>query len=172
MKYLIVFCLLVSACTSVRKSVNQTKQDVNKSSLLQKDSTGKLLIDTIAVSQSIGWIVYSSDSGYDKITEEVVKEIFDSNTIRRETTRTIKEKGQKRVELNTQLSKYDSARKMVEKIAEVKQMQKNDSEAVTVTTQKEIKRTSFMPWWLWLIAAIPVLIIAWLKRTSIIKYFT
>lgn len=163
--------MLFASCSSLRKSVSQQKQEIKTHSFSLKDSVGKLLIDTSSVSRSTGWIVYSSDSGYDKVTEEVVKEVIDSGVIRRETTRIIKERGQKRVEQTTQVTRYDSASKKVEQKANVKLLQKEDSTAVTVATQKNIKRTTFLPWWIWLIAA-GIGVLAWWKRNSILELFT
>lgn len=172
MKYLLIICATLSACSSLRKSVNQQKQEVYKSSFSIKDSVGKLLIDTGSVSRTTGWIEYSSDSGYDKVTEEVVKEVIDPGGIRRETTRTIREKGQKRVEQSTQLSRYDSIGKKVDQNANVKQVQRQDSSAVTITKNKDIKRTTFLPWWIWLIALVVAGGLVWWKRNPIIDFFT
>jgi hypothetical protein len=144
---------------------------VTLTTLLLKDSIGSLLIDTGSVSRTTGSIQYSSDSGYDRVTEEIIKEVIDSNIIRRETIRTIKEKGQKRVEQTTQVSRYDSTSKKVEQEANVKLLQKEDSTAVTVATQKNIKRTAFLPWWIWVIVA-GLGVLGWWKRNSLIDFFT
>lgn len=171
MKYLIIVCILAASCSSLRKSVNQQKQEVNKSTLTTIDSIGRLSVDTSSVININEWGSWIIDSGYDKVTEEVVKEVIDSGVIRRKITRTIKEKGQKRVEQTTQLSRYDSIGKNVDQNAELKTMQKVDSNAVAVTKQKEVKRTTFLPWWIWLIAAV-VGVVAWWKRNPIIDFFT
>lgn len=171
MKYLIIMCILAASCSTMRKSLKQQKQETNTHSFSLKDSVGKLVIDTSSVSRTTGWIEYSSDSGYDKVIEEVVKEVIDSGVIRRETTRTIKEKGQKRVDQFTHLSRYDSISKKVDQNTEFKQVQKNDSTAVVVATQKDVKRTSFLPWWIWLIA-LGIAGLAWWKRNSILELFT
>lgn len=172
MKYLfIIGFIILASCSSLRKSVNQQKQEVNKSSFSFKDSAGSLSIDTSSVINLNEWGSCIIDSGYIRVTEEVVKEVIDSGVIRRETTRTIKEKGQKRVEQSTQTSKYDSIGKKVDQNANVKQVQKQDSSAVTITKDKDIKRTTFLPWWIWLIAAV-VGVVAWWKRNPIIDFFT
>lgn len=163
--------MLVASCSTLRKSVNQQKQEVNSSSLLIKDSTARTSVDSSAVTGIVSWGTWTVDSGYDKVTEEIIKEVIDSNIIRRETTRTIKERGQKRVEQSTQVSRYDSTGKNVEQNTDLKQVQKVDSTAVTVATQKDVKRTSFLPWWMWLIVAC-VGVLGWWKRNSIIDFFT
>jgi hypothetical protein len=163
--------MLVASCSTMRKSVKQQKQETKTNSFLSKDSVGSASFDTSSVSRTTGWIEYSSDSGYDKVTEEVIKEVIDSNIIRRETTRTIKEKGQKRVEQSTQVSRYDSSSKKVAQNSSVKQLQKMDSTGVTVSIQKDVKRTTFLPWWIWLIVA-GVGVLGWWKRNNIIDYFT
>lgn len=170
MKYLLIIFVLAASCSSLRKSVNLQKQEMNKSSYSLKDSVGKLLIDTSSVSRTTGWIEYSSDSGYDKVTEEIVKEVIDSGVIRRQTTRTIKEKGQKRVEQSTLVSSYDSLGKKVDQGAELKHLQQEDNNAVTVAKQKDVKRTSFLPWWIWLIALAIAGFALW-KRNPIIDFF-
>lgn len=171
MKYLVIIVVLFAACTSTRKSVNQVKQDVAKSVLSVKDSIGRLTIDSTSTSRITGWTVSSFDSGYDKVVEEEIKETIDSGIVRREIKRTTKEKGQKRTEQQSYTTKFDSSGTMITEHSQLQELEKEDSAAVTVTTQKAVKRTSFMPWWLWFIFA-GVAVLAWWKRNPIIDFFT
>ncbi len=171
MKHLIILCALFASCSTMRKTVTQQKQDVNKSTFFLRDSIGSLSIDTSSEKSSIEWGTIAVDSNYDKVTEEEIKEVIDSGIIRRETKRTIKEKGQKRVEQSSVIIQKDSSGKQINQQATVMQVQKNDSSAVTVTHNKQVKRTSFLPWWIWLIAGIAG-VVAWWKRNSIIDFFT
>jgi hypothetical protein len=171
MKYLVIVGVLFAACTSTRKSVNQQKQEINKSVISFRDSIGRLTVDSTSISRTTGWVASSTDSGYDKVTEEVITETIDSTGLRRETTRTIKEKGQKRTEQLSLTSKYDSAGSMITEHSQLLKLEKEDSAAVVIATQKDVKRTSFMPWWVWLIIA-GVAVLAWWKRNPIIDFFT
>jgi hypothetical protein len=151
--------------------MSELHQDASKSSILVKDSTGYTTIDSLSVKGKIYLGAITFDSSYDKVTEEIVKEIIDSNTIHREITRTIKEKGRKRIEQSSSTIKSDSTGKKVSQGTTVLQVQKQDSTVEVSVKQKDVKRTSFLPWWIWLIAlAIAGLI--WWKRNSIIDYFT
>src|SRR5690349_5924930 len=109
MKYLIIICMLFTSCSIFRKSVNEQKQDVNKSLLKFTDSVGLRVVDSTTTHLFTGWTTLTIDSGYDKVTEEAVKDYGDSIF----TIRTIKEKGQKRTEQLSHTSKYDSASSMI-----------------------------------------------------------
>lgn len=167
MKYLIFLLVLFTSCTSTRKSINQVTRDVTKSIRSQKDSIGRLSIDSTNTTTLTEWVMSTVDSGYDKITDEVVKDFGDSVII----VRTIKEKGQKRVEHLSSITRQDSASKKIEQQAAVNVVLKQDSSGVTFTTQKTVNRTSFLPWWVWLIVA-GVVVLGWWKRNSIIELFT
>lgn len=163
--------MLFASCSIFKKSVNQKKQEINKSLISFRDSVGTLATYLSVTSRTTGGVVSSTDSGFDRVTEEVITEKIDSNTIRREIKRTIKEKGQKRTEQLSQTSKFDSAASMITEHSQLQELEKEDSAAVIVTTQKNVKRTSFMPWWIWFIVA-GVAILAWWKRNPIIEFFT
>lgn len=171
MRYLLIISLLVSACHSAHKSESELKQKVNKTFMNEKDSAASTSIDSSTMTGVLSWIISTTDSGYDKVTEEVVKEIIDSNIIHRSITRTIKEKGQKRIEQSSTIIKNDSTGKKINQDAAVRQTQKQDSSVTTIINEKEIKRTSFLPWWIWLIP-LAVAGITWWKRNSIIDFFT
>lgn len=169
MKYLIILCMLVSSCSVFRKSVNTVRNEASKSSITITDSTGRTTLDSTAIRIISGWKTITFDSGYDKVTEEIVKEVIDSNSVRRETARVIKEKGQKRVEQLSSITGYDSSSKKVDQQAAVKEVQKHDSAGVTVTQQKDVNRKSFMPWWIWLIIA-GVAVLGWWQRNPIMEF--
>jgi hypothetical protein len=171
MKYLIIICALLTACTSLKKTINRQKQDVTKSVFSVRDSIGRLTVDSTYTKIISGWKAVTFDSGYDKVTEEEVKEVVDSGIIRRETKRTIKEKGQKRVEQLSSITRQDSGSKKIDQQGSVKEVQKLDSSGVTVAQQKNVNRTSFMPWWIWFIVA-GVAVLAWWKRNPIIDFLT
>lgn len=171
MKYLLIICVALASCSSLRKSVNQQKQEVNKSSYSFNDSAGSTSIDTFSQKTLIEWIAASTDSSYDKVTEEVITEVIDSAVIHRETKRVIKEKGQKRTEQSTAIVQKDSSGKQIREQATIKQEEKKDSSVVSMIKNKDIKRTSFLPWWIWLIAAI-IAGVAWWKRNPIIDFLT
>ena len=171
MKYLLIIFVLAASCSSLRKSVNQQKQEITKTMLSTKDSVGRLTIDSTYTKVISGWKTVTMDSGYDKVTEEIVKEVIDSGVIRRETTRTIKEKGQKRVEQLSSITRQDSTSKKIEQQSAVSQVQKQDSTGFTITHQKKVDRISFLPWWIWLIVA-GVGMLGWWNRNSIIDFFT
>lgn len=168
MKYLII-CMLFASCSIFKKSVNQQKQEINKSVISFRDSIGRLTVDSTSTSRTTGWVVSSSDSGYDKVTEEVITEKIDSGGIRREITRTIKEKGQKRTEQLSHTSKFDSAASMITEHSQLQELEKGDSAAVIVTTQKTVNRTSLFPWWIWLIIA-GVAVLGWWQRNPIMEF--
>jgi hypothetical protein len=151
--------------------MSELYQDASKSSILVKDSTGYTTIDSLSVKGKIYLGAITVDSSYDKVTEEVVKETIDSNSVRREITRTIKEKGRKRIEQSSTITKSDSTGKKVSQGATVSQVQKQDSTVVMAVKQKDVKRASFLPWWIWLIA-LAVAGLIWWKRNSIIDYLT
>lgn len=171
MKYLFLICVLFSACGIFRKSVNKTSEEVKTSSKLSKDSVGRNVVDSSAISSSIHRGSTTIDSDFDKVTEEVIVEVIDSNLINRQITRTIKEKGQKKVEKSSYTVKKDSTGKKVNQLSAVKQDQVEDSTATILRTKKEISRSSFHPWWFWLIV-IAAAIVSWVKRNSIIKLLT
>lgn len=169
MRYAIIICVLLSGCSIFHKSVNQVKQELQNHSIALKDSAGKTKIDSIGGSSSIHWDSITLDSGYLKVTEETIKEVIDSNGTHRETTRTIKEKGQKRVEQSSATIHNDSASKKINQAAAVNQVQGQASSSVAVSMQKDVKRATFLPWWWWLIA-VAVAILAWWKRNPIIEF--
>lgn len=171
MKYLLILCILAAACSSARKSANQQKQEVNKYSYSITDSIGSSSIDSSSENGSISWITTTTDSGYDKVTEEEVKEVIDSNVIHRHTKRIIKEKGQKRTEQSSVNIQKDSTGKQAQQNSIVKQFHNEDSSIVNMTKSKYVNRTTFLPWWLWIIASIIGLLV-WIKRNSIIDFFT
>jgi hypothetical protein len=158
--------MLFASCSIFKKSVNQQKQEVNKSLLISRDSIGRWSIDATSTSRSTGWVVSSVDSGYDKVTDEVIKAYGDSVI----TIRTIKEKGQKKSEQMSHVSKIDSAGSMITEHSQLHEIQEEDSTTTVVSVQREVKRSSFMPWWLWIIAAAPVLVIVWYNRSGLLKF--
>jgi hypothetical protein len=169
MKYLIIICMLFTSCSIFRKSVNTVYQESSKSSIVKKDSTGHTVIDSSRLKIISGWKNITVDSGYDKVTDEVIKDYGDSVF----TVRTIKEKGLKRIEQTNHIVKYDSGAAMITEHSQLQEIQKEDSSGAAVTIQKDVKRSSFMPWWIWLIAAIPVAVCLYIwKRNSIVKLFT
>lgn len=161
--------IALASCHTAHKSLNELHQEASKSSLSVKDSTGHTEIDSSGGSGSIQWGKISIDSGYDKVTEEVVKETIDSNAIHREITRTIKEKGQKRIEQSSTIIKNDSAREKVNRGATVSQAQKQDSSVAIAVNKKDVKRASFLPWWIWLIVA-AIALLGWWQRNPIIEF--
>ena len=171
MKCLIVICTLFASCSIFKKSVNTQRNDVSKSTIQFKDSSGSLVVEEVKKIDLTQWGAITVDSGYDKVTEEVVTEVIDSNTIRREIKRTIKEKGQKRTEQLSHTSTFDSASSMITGHSQLQELEKEDSAAVIVTTQKIVKRTSFLPWWIWLIVA-GLIVLGWWQRNPIIKFLT
>lgn len=171
MKYLFIICALLSACTSLKKTGIRQKQEASKSNFFLRDSLVRTSIDSTYTKIISGWKTVTVDSGYERITEEELKEVIDSGIIRRETKRTIKEKGQKRVEQLSSISRQDSASKKIDQQAAVKEVQKRDSAGVTITQQKDVSRKSFMPWWIWFIVA-GVAALAWWRRNPIIEFFT
>lgn len=170
MKYILFICVLLSGCSIFHKSVNQQKQETNRQSLSIKDSTGKITFDSTGLNRWLQWGSITVDSGYDRVTEEVIKEVVDSNVTHRETTRTIKEKGQKRIEQSSATIHNDSASEKVDQSATVRQLQAQDSSSFKVTTTKNVARTSFLPWWIWLIAA-ALIALGWWQRNPIIEFF-
>ena len=166
---IILFLLMIASCSIFHKSVNQVKQDDHKSSLTIKDSLSHVSIDSSGGSGSVQWGSITIDSGYDKVTEEVIKEVIDSNVTHRETIRTIKEKGQKRTEQSSATIHNDSASKKVNQIGNVTWLQAKDSSSSKVTAKKNIARTSFLPWWIWLIAA-ALIVLGWWQRNPIIEF--
>lgn len=170
MKYLFFICMLFSACGIFRKSVNKSREEIYTSSKLLKDSVGRNIVDSTSTTAFIHRGSTTIDSDFDKVTEEVIVEVIDSNLINRQITRTIKERGQKKVEKFSSTIKKDSTEKKVNQLSVVKQDQEKDSNATILVTNKVISRSSFLPWWFWLIV-IAVVVVTWLKRNSIIKLF-
>jgi len=171
MKYLLIICLLAAACSSARKIADQQKQEVKKSSTVIRDSTGQKAVDSIGVQSLSGSTHITIDSGYDKVTEEEVKEVIDSGIIRRETKRTIKEKGQKKVEKSIEIIQKDSSSKHIKEQAAVKQVRKQDSSSFTMVKDKQVDRIMLLPWWVWIIAVLVLMGILWWKKKSIIDLF-
>lgn len=169
MRYLLIMLVFIASCTSSRKSVKQQKKEINKSLLSFRDSIRRLTTESSSTALTTGWVTSSTDSGYDKVIVEEVKEVIDSGIIRRETIRTIKEKGQKRTEQLSHTSKFDSSDSMITEHSQLQELEKEDSSAVVMTTQKDVKRTSFLPWWIWLIVAV-VAVLAWWQRNPIIAF--
>jgi hypothetical protein len=169
MRYLLIITILAASCHTANKSMSELHQEENKSSLSVKDSTGYTTIDSLSEKLKIFLGTLTVDSSYDKITTEVVEEVIDSNAIHREITRTIKEKGRKRIEQSSVTIKNDSTGKKVNQGATIMQLQKQDSSGKTTIKQKEVKRASFLPWWIWLIA-LAVIGLIWIKRNPIIEF--
>lgn len=165
MKYLIIFCILFTSCSIFKKTVHQQKQ-VKKSTLLFKDSSGRLAIEMVNKTDFTKWGAGIIDSSYDKVTDEFIKDYGDSIII----TRYIKEKGQKKTEQLSHTSKFDSASSMISEHSQLQELQEEDSTAVTEVKQKDVHRTTFLPWWIWLIAA-GVVALGWWKRNPIIEFF-
>lgn len=165
MKYVIIICMLFTSCSIFKKSVNQQKQEINKSVISFRDSIGRLTTDVTSTSLTTGWVASATDSGYDKVTEELIKDYGDSIF----TVRTIKEKGQKRTEQLSHTTKFDSASSMITEHSQLQELEKEDSAVVTTTTQKTVNRTSLFPWWIWLIIA-GVAILGWWQRNPIMEF--
>lgn len=171
MKYLVIICMLFTSCSIFKKTVKEQRQEEYKRLLKWTDSLRNLTVDSTNIHFLSGSTVVSVDSGYDKVTEEYINEYTDSTAIRRETKRVIKEKGQKRVEQSSSTTRYDSSRNMITEHSQLQEVQTEDSSATTVTTNKDIRRSTFLPWWIWLIVAV-VVALGWWKRNSIIEFFT
>jgi hypothetical protein len=170
MKYLFFICMLFSACGIFKKSAIKSREEITTSTKVLNDSVGRTKVDSISTGTFIHRGSTTIDSDYDKVTEEVIVEVIDSNLISRQVTRTIKEKGQKKVEKSSSTIKKDSSAKKVDQIAAVMQDQEKDSNATKLVTNKIVNRSSFIPWWLWVIM-LAVVVLTWLKRYSIIKLF-
>jgi hypothetical protein len=164
------FLLMIASCSIFHKSINEVKQEGHNNSLSIKDSTGKITVDSSGGSGSIQFGKIIIDSGFDIVTEEVIKEVIDSNVTHRVTIRTIKEKGQKRIEQSTSTIRNDSASKKVSQRSNISQLQAKDSSSAIVATKKNIARTSFLPWWIWLIV-VAVSVLGWEQRNPIIEFF-
>jgi hypothetical protein len=169
MKYLII-CMLFVSCSIFQKSVNQVRHETNKIILSKQDSTGSTHIDSSSGSGSIQWGSTIVDSSFDKVTEEVIKEVIDSSVTHRETTRTIKEMGKKRIEQSSTIIHNDSTSKKVNQSSTVNHLQYDDSTTIIVTNKKAIARTSFLPWWIWLIV-VAAISLGWWQRNPIIEFF-
>ena len=169
MKYLII-CMLFVSCSIFRKSVNQVKKEANKSNLSITDSIGKITIDSSRESHVIRWGTVDIDSSYDIVIEEVIKEVIDSNVTHRETTRITKERGQKRTEESSAISHKERVGIKMSQNSTVNQLQRQDSSSVINATQKNISRSSILPWWMWLIA-IALIALGWWQRNPIIEFF-
>lgn len=171
MRYLVIIFLLATSCHSAHKSEDELQEKVEKTILSDKDSSGYTGMDFRSAKYKVLLGTMTVDSSYDKITTELVNEFIDSASTRREITRTIKEKGQKRIEQSSTTIKSDSASKKVNQGASVLQHKQQDSSVTTSIKQKDIKRASFLPWWIWLIALAVAGLVCW-KRNSIINLFT
>lgn len=158
--------MLFASCTLFKKSVNQQRQDVNKSLLKFTDSLGYKTVDSSSHSLTTGWATINTERSYDKIIDEVIKDYGDSVF----TVRTIKEKGQKRTEQVSHTSRYDSASAMITEHSHLQEIEQEDSSAVIITKNKDVDRTTLFPWWLWLILAGAVAL-GWWKRNPIIEFF-
>ena len=165
MKYLII-CMLFASCSIFKKSVKTQKQDVSKSTLLLKDSSGSMLVEEVKETYLTQLGVSLVDSGYDKVIDELIKDYGDSII----TVRTTKEKGQKRTEQLSHTSKYDSAGSMITEHSQLQEIEQEDSTATSITIQKNVSRSSFMPWWVWLIAVVPIVGIVVYNRSSSLKF--
>lgn len=167
MKYLIIFCMLFASCSIFKKSVNTQRQDVSKSNILLKDSTGSKLVEEFKMTDLTQWGAVKIDSNYDKVTDELIKDYGDSIF----TIRTIKEKGQKRTEQLSHTSKYDSAASMITEHSQLQELQQEDSTAMTTAVQKDIGHTTFFPWWILFILFFVAAIAVWAKRNPLIEFF-
>src|ERR1044072_8316587 len=126
MKYLTILCMLFASCSIFKKSVNTQKHDMAKHSLSLKDSTGITAIDSTAIRIIEGWKKVTFDSVYDIVIGEVVKDYGDSII----TFRTTKEKGQKKTEQLSHISKYDSAGSIITEHSQLQELAAEDSSAV------------------------------------------
>jgi hypothetical protein len=167
MKYIVIICMLFTSCSLFKKTVNTQKQDISKSTILLKDSSGSLVVEDVKKMDLTQWGTVIIDSSYDTWTNVVTKDYGDSVI----TVRTTKEKGQKKTEQVSHTSKRDSASSMITEHSQLQELQQEDSTAVIETKQKDVGRTALFPWWLWLIAA-GVLALGWWKRNSILELFT
>lgn len=157
--------MLFASCSIFKKSVNTQKSDVSKYQLKIIDSIVSFSTGSTSTSRSTGWVASSTDSGYDKVTDEIIKDYGDSVF----TVRTVKEKGQKRTEQLSRTSKYDSTSSMITEHSQLQEVEIEDSAATIVTTNKGIKRSTFLPWWIWLIAAVAIVFLAATDK-SIIEF--
>lgn len=171
MKYLLFICLLATACSSARKTASLEKENVERTSTILRDSIGKRGLDSAGIQSLLGATHITIDSGYDKVIEEKVSEDIDSNVIHRQIIRTIKERGQKRTEQSAEVIQKDSSAKHIQEQAAIKQVQKQDSLAAIVTKNKQVKRVTLLPWWIWVIAAVVLVGVLWWKKNSIIDLF-
>ena len=144
--------MLFASCSLFRRSVNTIHQESSKSTFTKKDSTGHTVIDSSQLKIITGWKNITVDSGYDKVTDEVIKDYGDSVV----TVRTIKEKGRKRTEQASQVFKYDSTGVIITEHSQLQELNQEDSTVAMIAVHKDVKRTSVLPWWIWLIAAIPL----------------
>lgn len=170
MKYLVIICMLFTSCGIFKKTVNSQKQKISKSTLLLNDSSGSMLVEEVKKTNLTQWGSTIIDSGYDKVIDEIIIGYTDSIVIRR----TTKEKGQKRTEQLSHISKFDSASSMITEHSQLQELQEEDSTAITEVKQKDVARSILLPWWGWLIVAGLAVLIAlgWWKRNSIIELFT
>jgi KaiC/GvpD/RAD55 family RecA-like ATPase len=106
------YCLL-SSCTSTKKSVKQFTEAVEKTGFISSDTSSKSSVDSSSSTSSITSTKNSVDSNYEKITEETIidwivadPEYNDSaafyKMVKRQTKRTIKEKGTSKKEQQQQ----------------------------------------------------------------------
>lgn len=166
----VILILLFASCSSTRKAVSRLQQDVKKTSFFQKDSTGRLTVDVVSVKNDSAGTVTKTDSNYDRITEEVITEIKTDSGEYRETKRIIKEKGQKRSEQATKAERTDSIHTTTTHQVHEKEQQRADSSVTVVAQDKAVKRISFLPWWICLLALVAGVLVWW-KRNSIIDFF-
>lgn len=170
--FILLILLGCFGCSSTKKTVSKSSQEVSKSVSFEKDSVGILTLGMIdlKIDTTSAWSIM--DSAYDRVTEEVITEyqpVAGAEPVK-VTTRIIKEKGQKKTEQTTYQGSTDSTSLSVANKVKENEASNTDSTGTTVQVDKKVDRKSFLPWWVWLVAlAVGSLVV--IKRNTILDYF-
>lgn len=179
---IILAVLLLASCSSVKKAVNRSASQtdkrvettVNQLQYFQHDST-RIYFDS-------SWLKVRIDSNYSRVTQEDVIEWIDTSvpevpdsgkvTRKRTTRRIILEAGNKATEAVAAGKRSDSSRAVSQGHTSNQVTQTVDSSGASKAITRNVQRKSFLPWWLWLIAA-GVAGLTWRKRGFVLdKLFT
>lgn len=159
---LLLLLAVLASCGSTRKALHSFSSEVSKTEFFKKDSAGTSQAETSVKKVDSSHVIEKEESGWERETVEVITETFPTGTDTpaiqflqggaipksRTTTRTIREKGQKKTETTAQVAKKEERHQQQAQAAQTSDTRVKDTTAKVEAKSKQVQRSG-LSFWQW-----------------------